>query len=207
MLVFILSDFGISALDVTDSFSLSSSNDVTEYSVESGFDISKGVLSKSDTFTISGLISDYHIKDSRDFRSDEIISQLKSIKESRSVVTVVLKSLSYSNLIITDISSSESVTSGHAKSVSLTFKQVRFVSSRNTAIPRSAIKSSSASKDGTASGDTKNNDTADKTSSTSSDGTKTKESSGGIAEYLAGKKESTDFGNFIYSQFKTSNGE
>jgi hypothetical protein len=91
-IIYLVTPRGQFSLDATSSVQQTFSNQITEYPVESGFDFTKGVISKSDYYTLSGVISDYHLKDSRDFRSDEVLTSLKQIKESRSIVSLVMKS-------------------------------------------------------------------------------------------------------------------
>ena len=138
MLVYLIADSGIFSLDATQSFSLDFSNDVTNYPIESGFDVTKGINAKSDTFSITGVISDHHLRNSADFRSDRVVAELKELKESRQLVTLVAKNLSFDNLAIISINAQESATSGNAKTVTINLQQVRIASSSSTTIPRDA---------------------------------------------------------------------
>lgn len=137
-LIYIVGNDETYALDVTSSFTVTYAGEVTQYPVESGFDVTKGVIDKSDTMSISGIISDTHIYDSYINRSNEILRGLKTLKESRSTVTVVLKGEVYSSMVITAVNATEDVSGGNAKSVDLSLTQVRVAASSNTTVPREA---------------------------------------------------------------------
>lgn len=162
--VYLITDYGNMSLDATDSVQQTFTNQVTEYPVESGFDYTKGVLAKSDTYSVSGIISDYHLSDSRDFRSDESLTLLKQVKEARSTVTLVARSRVITDLVIESINAIESVSDGYSKRVTINLKEVRTASSATTTVPRTA-------KVVEATGD----DVADLTDSTSNKGSKAKE--------------------------------
>lgn len=151
------------SFDATLSLNSTLNNDVTEYPVESGFDITKGVIKKSDTFTLTGLISDYHIKESREFRSNEIFAELRQLKERRSIVTLVNGSSVFPNLVISSITSDEDSASGFAKNITIAFTEIRTATSASTKVPRSALQTNTG------------DNVADKASSLKNDGTKSKE--------------------------------
>lgn len=137
-LVYIISNNGNVALDVTSSAGAEYVNEVTEYPIESGFSVTKGVISKSDVFNVTGIISDYHIKNSSENRSDEVVKLIKNIKDNRELVTLVVKTDVTANLVITNFNVSETSTTGFGKQVTLNFKQVRVASSTSTTVPREA---------------------------------------------------------------------
>jgi hypothetical protein len=138
MLIYIMSDHGLFSLDATESFSVNYANEVTEYPVESGFSITKGIIKKNNTFTITGIISDYHLKESYNFRSDKVLNDLKTIKETRNFVSLSIKDNIFANLIIASIEAEESSSGGIAKRVTISFTEVRVASSRTTSVPRDA---------------------------------------------------------------------
>lgn len=137
-IIYLVTPLGQFSFDATDSLQQNFTNEVTEYPVESGFDYTKGIISKADSYTLSGVISDYHLKDSRDFRSDEVVASLKRLKEMRALVTLMAKTRVITNLTIESISASESTSTGFAKDVQINLKEVRVASSATTTVPRSA---------------------------------------------------------------------
>lgn len=162
--IYLVTPLGQFSFDATESLQQNFTNNITEYAVESGFDYTKGIVSKSDTYTIAGTISDYHLRDSRDFRSDEVLSSLKLLKEMRAVVTLVARSRVITNLAIESVSATESLSTGFAKQVSINLKEIRTATSASTTVPRDARLVS-------VTGD----NVADVSDSTSNKGTKPKE--------------------------------
>lgn len=137
-LVYITDGTDAFQLDATKSFSTGATNNVTEYPIESGFDVTKGVISKGDTFSMTGIISDHHLSSGYLNRSDDIFSSLKALKDNRKVVSVVAKGSTQVNLVISNLTSTESSDGGHAKDVTISFKKIRIAVSANSKIPREA---------------------------------------------------------------------
>lgn len=122
-------------LDATLSEQHQGDVDVTDHPVERGANISDHARSKPEVVTLEGLITNTPISGGFDpTRAAKAYAELLSLKDAGDLLTVVTSRRSYSDMVLTSLSTPVDARTGQALRFSATLKQVRVVSSQTVKV-------------------------------------------------------------------------
>lgn len=133
---------------VVDSVVHEFKSDITSNPVEDGIDVTDNIRIMPYMVTMSGMVSNNHIDTSlsNQFRNfidgatygktpNDYFDILVMIFESKKEITVYTKEKTYSNMAIESINVPRDATTGEALNFTISFKQIRKVSTQSVAVP------------------------------------------------------------------------
>lgn len=120
---------GCVELDASIDEQHSSANDITQYPVEKGVDISDHVKRLPDQLTIRGMVTDTPIKiggvNIAANRSIETYQDVIQILDDAETITIVTTLKQYENMVLKTVDVPRNARLGHAVEMSLTFREIQ----------------------------------------------------------------------------------
>lgn len=142
------------------------SNDIPQYPVEDGYEVSDTMILKPLVLELTVFVSNTPVTHLQRFggakkcqtRVDDVVAQLEKMRASKKLVTITTNDKTYKNMGLESMKISKSLEVGYARQIPLTFQEVIITSTQTVAIPaeygKSGSTGASAGTAGTSSGGT-----------------------------------------------------
>ena len=118
-------------------------NDIPQYPVESGFEVSDTIIVKPLVLELTVFVSNTPVTHLQRFggaskcrtRVDDVVSRLESMRASKKLVTITTNDKTYKNMGIESMSVTKSMEFGYARQIPLSFKEVIITSTETVSVP------------------------------------------------------------------------
>lgn len=118
-------------------------NDIPQYPVESGFEVSDTIIVKPLVLELTVFVSNTPVTHLQRFggaskcrtRVDDVVSQLAAMRAERKLVTITTNDKTYKNMGIESMSVTKSTEFGYARQIPLSFKEVIITSTETVSVP------------------------------------------------------------------------